>query len=74
MPGFSRIVPKAYGDLDQSKYDLFLVLDSGATTMISKKTEVIFPESMTVINIDHHQSNPSYGRINLIDTSAPSLA
>lgn len=31
-----------------------------------------FPPGVTRINIDHHQDNPGYGDINLIDPSAPS--
>mgnify|MGYP001609900067 CR=1 FL=1 len=74
LPGFARILPKSYGEINPADYDLFLVLDSAAITMISKKTKVFFPAEMTVINIDHHISNSNYGQINLVDTSAPAAA
>jgi bifunctional oligoribonuclease and PAP phosphatase NrnA len=33
-----------------------------------------FPEGVTRINIDHHQDNPGFGDLNLLDSSAPSAS
>jgi phosphoesterase RecJ-like protein len=33
-----------------------------------------FPESAVQVNIDHHQDNPGYGDLNLIDPKAPSTS
>lgn len=33
-----------------------------------------FPEGVTRINIDHHQDNPRYGDLNLVDPEAPSTS
>ncbi len=33
-----------------------------------------FPEGSLQVNIDHHQDNPGYGDLNLVDASAPSTS
>jgi phosphoesterase RecJ-like protein len=33
-----------------------------------------FPEGVTRVNIDHHQDNPGFGDLNLLDASAPSTS
>ncbi|MBN1629298.1 MAG: bifunctional oligoribonuclease/PAP phosphatase NrnA [Thermoleophilia bacterium] len=33
-----------------------------------------FPEAITRVNIDHHQDNPGYGHLNLVDAAAPSTS
>lgn len=74
FPGVKSIIPKSYSDIDLSEFDLFIALDSGSKGMISNKAEVIFPESLKVIVIDHHKSNEKYGHINFVDFSYPSTA
>ena len=54
---------------EKQSYDLFIILDSSSPDMISKKGEVVFPESMQTIVIDHHKSNQHFGQINLVDDS-----
>lgn len=74
FPGINTIVQKSYAEIDKENFDLFLVLDSSSKNMISFKSEVIFPEKMKVIVIDHHKSNENFGHINCVDSSYPSTA
>jgi phosphoesterase RecJ-like protein len=73
LPGADQIVPKNFFEIDQSQFDLFLILDSGGLDRISQVGPVVFPETMKTVNIDHHVSNLKYARdINLVDASYPS--
>ncbi len=71
FPGISSIVDKNYFEIDLNDYDLFMIQDSGAKEMVSAKGEIVFPEHLTTIVIDHHASNKGYGNINCIDSSYP---
>lgn len=71
LPGFDQIKQAGYGDINQNEFDLFIVLDSSDTGRISRKVPVVFPNSMMVVNIDHHESNINFGKINLVDPSYP---
>lgn len=66
LPGFSDIKIEGLAKKDLSTFDLYIALDSGALSQISR-IPVEFPESLTIINIDHHYTNPKYGSLNLID-------
>jgi phosphoesterase RecJ-like protein len=37
-----------------------------------RSSSVGFPENVTRVNIDHHQDNPGFGDLNLVDAAAPS--
>ncbi len=74
FPEVETIVAKSYFDIDISLFDLFISLDSSSVNMISNKAQIIFPESLKVIVIDHHKSNTQYGHINFVDSSYPSTA
>ncbi len=69
LPGFDQVEPKTWFDVDLNQFDLFISQDSGGLNQISKKGEIIFPESLNVVVIDHHASNHGYGKINLVDPS-----
>ncbi len=66
LPGFSEIKNEGLARKDLSNIDLYIALDSGALSQISR-IPVDFPETLTIIDIDHHYTNPKYGKINLID-------
>lgn len=70
FPGAGEIVNKNFFDIDVNEFDLFIILDSGKGG-VSRIKEVVFPESLKVINIDHHRTNPGCGSINIIDPSYP---
>jgi len=56
-------------------YDTIIVVDSGSLDYagIDKLISAV-PSDYTMINIDHHASNPHYGDINLVITEASSTA
>lgn len=70
LPGANQIIQKSFFEIDVSEFDLFLILDSSSKNQVSKKGEVVFPESLKTVVIDHH-TNFGYANINLIDTSYP---
>jgi bifunctional oligoribonuclease and PAP phosphatase NrnA len=57
------------------KYDIVIVLDSGSLDYAGvNKLITALPLGYKLINIDHHITNPLYGDINLVITSASSTA
>ena len=67
MPGIEtvRLVPRL-------EPDLTVVLDSGDIGRIGSSAPAWEPwlEAERIVNIDHHVSNPGYGRVNLVDPRA----
>jgi bifunctional oligoribonuclease and PAP phosphatase NrnA len=74
FPGVETIEKKSYGDIDPIDFDLFLILDTSSQDRISEKVEIIFPESLNTIVIDHHASNLGFGRISWVDSSYSSTS
>ncbi|MFA6297056.1 MAG: bifunctional oligoribonuclease/PAP phosphatase NrnA [Candidatus Paceibacterota bacterium] len=74
LPGFKDIVLKNYFEIDVGEFDLFIVQDSGSKDMISRKGEVIFPDHLKTIVIDHHKTNTKFGDVNFVDASYSSTA
>ncbi|MBU3668341.1 MAG: bifunctional oligoribonuclease/PAP phosphatase NrnA [Candidatus Taylorbacteria bacterium] len=72
FPGAPTILQQNYISTDLSQFDLFLILDSGSIEMISKKGEVVFPEHLRTVVIDHHASNKGYAEVNLVAVQYPS--
>lgn len=70
FPGANEILVQNYFETDLTKFDTFLILDSGSPNMVSRKAPVVFPPesnpNLKTIVIDHHASNTGYGDINLI--------
>lgn len=56
-----------------STIDLVIVFDCSDDRFVSALVEKI-PSSPTLINIDHHKTNPLYGHINLVIPTAPATA
>lgn len=69
FPGIDTIVKKNFFEIDLKEFDLFIILDSGSKEMISNKGEVVFPEQLNTLVIDHHFSNKGYGKVNFVDSS-----
>jgi len=69
FPGIDTITQKNFFEIDLSQFDLFIILDSGSKNMISTKAEVVFPEHLVTMVIDHHSSNIGYGNVNYVDSS-----
>ncbi|MFA6095119.1 MAG: bifunctional oligoribonuclease/PAP phosphatase NrnA [Candidatus Paceibacterota bacterium] len=74
VPGFDCLTRNNYSEIDTSKYDLFLIVDSGSAGQISSKGEVVFPQTMKTVCVDHHASNTGFADINLIDSTSPAAA
>lgn len=74
FPGVQTIIKKSYGEIDVTQFDLFIAVDSSSKGMISYKDEIVFPDSMRIVVIDHHISNLNYGHINCVDSLYPSAA
>ncbi len=55
-------------------YDLIFILDAGAThlTGVHEEYPQLFDKSREVINIDHHPTNDSYGKYNVVVPTAAS--
>lgn len=71
FPGANEIVMKSYWEIDQNDYDLFIVLDSDLSGVSRAKQIKELPESMTLINIDHHRTNNGLGKINITEPNYP---
>lgn len=74
FPGFETIVQKNFSEIDLKDFDLFIILDSGTPSQISRINEPIFPLSIKTIVIDHHFSNKGYGDINLVEYNYPATS
>jgi phosphoesterase RecJ-like protein len=71
FPGVETIIPKNYFEIDLKDFDLFIIQDTGSTQMISALGEIVFPDHMMTITIDHHASNIGYAKLNCIDSTYP---
>ena len=71
FPGAKDIVQKNFFEVDLKDFDLFIAVDAGGLVTVSRKGEVVFPPTLKVIVIDHHQTNGGYGSINLIEPNYP---
>jgi phosphoesterase RecJ-like protein len=74
LPGIEEIKVANYFQIDISKFDTFIILDSSKKDQISKIKEVVLPDTLNTIVIDHHSSNTGFGKLNLIDTTSPATA
>lgn len=80
IPEYLSFLPKSHlmtNDhlIFREKYDLVIVVDSSnyELTAVRELLEAL-PTKATLINIDHHISNPQYGDINLLLTDSSSTA
>jgi len=54
-------------DINFSKYDCMVFLDSGDYKHISQKESFEIPDNLVTINIDHHSTNNLYGKLNYFE-------
>lgn len=61
-------------DFDLKSFDLVFILDAGASYMTNYQLKYpeLFQGDSEVVNIDHHTSNDCFGKINIVDSKAPS--
>ena len=74
LPGFNQIKTKNFFQTNLNRFDLFLSLDSSSLEQISKIKPISFPQRLSTINIDHHQTNTKYADINLVDATSPATS
>lgn len=80
VPENLRFLPNSHDlstdhKLFTKKYDTIIVVDSGSLDYAGIDGLIsAVPSDYTLINIDHHASNPHYGDINLVITDASSTA
>ncbi len=67
LPGADEIQNKTIFDIDLSKIDLYLIIDTGGINQITKLKEFELPENLMTVVIDHHASNLGFGKINLVE-------
>lgn len=73
LPGVESAVSINFSDFDFSKYDLFIIPDSGSWAQITDDEGIQLPKITTIV-IDHHATNPKFGNINLVDSKKSSCA
>ncbi|MBN1169254.1 bifunctional oligoribonuclease/PAP phosphatase NrnA [Candidatus Woesebacteria bacterium] len=71
LKDFEKIETINFKNIDFSKYDLLITLDTSTWEMATDDKDISIPD-ITVIVIDHHKSNKGYGTINLIDSGSSS--
>lgn len=74
FPGADQIIKKNFFEVDLKEFDLFISVDASAVDRISSLRPVIIPDSLMVVNIDHHQTNTNFALINLVESSYPATA
>jgi phosphoesterase RecJ-like protein len=72
LDNFNKIkYPTDFTKFDFSKFDLFVTLDSSSWEMVSG-LKGSTPPKLPIVVIDHHKTNTSYGKINLVDDKVTS--
>jgi bifunctional oligoribonuclease and PAP phosphatase NrnA len=62
-------------EVDLTKFDLLISVDSQQPRVLDNKMiDLIFPDSLDVVVIDHHTNNTKFGKINLLDTNAAAVS
>src|SRR5260221_2106465 len=75
LPNSEIIQNKDITKVDLNAFDLFISVDSQQPAVITNTfDEVVLPNELDIIVIDHHQNNKSFGQINLLDTTSPATA
>lgn len=79
VPQYARFLPGADGvqtALPPGPYDLLVCLDSADIERIGALFLEDVPrfEATSILNVDHHRTNPRYGTINYVDPAASSTS
>ncbi len=70
LPGYQAV--KTPAEIKEPlKVDVTVALDTAAEERVGKAVWESIAERGTLVNIDHHISNPGYGDLNYIDDKAP---
>lgn len=71
LPHVDQIIEKNIFQINLSDFDLFLVLDCASFDQVTKLGKINIPNTLKIINIDHHVSNKNFGNINYVKKNAP---
>jgi len=71
LPGSELILAKNIFQIDLNKFDLLIALDQSSLDQISKINLLTIPNQVNSINIDHHQTNTNFAKINFVDSNSP---
>lgn len=66
LKDFDKIKTVDFTSLEFESYDLLIALDSASWGMVTNKRDIPLPK-IPIVVIDHHNTNDSYGKINLVD-------
>ncbi len=73
LPSVEDIKRVNYKEFDFSKFDLFIIPDSGSWGMVVGRDSIDLPKLTTIV-IDHHKTNKGFGKIDLVDKKTTSTA
>lgn len=68
LPGTETILQPGSEPLN---VDIAIVLDTATHERIGENCKALLNPVPLLVNIDHHPTNPGYGRLNLIDAASP---
>lgn len=74
LKNFEEIKTIDFKDFNFKEFNLFVVLDSSTWDMVTGAKDILRPEGLKIITIDHHFTNDNFGDINLIDPNVTSAA
>jgi len=69
LPGREKFVHEI---TDTGAFDAVFVVDCGQFNRVGKHIEPLLADHPNIINIDHHRTNESFGRLNMTDYAASS--
>jgi len=72
LPGSEKIKRIDFSSFDFGEFDLFIAIDSSNWSMVSGSRNLMQPEGIPFVVIDHHFSNDGFGKINMIDSKTTS--
>ena len=74
ITGVKRVRIGDPSQIDLSRFDLLLFLDHAEAGRLSRREDFSLPSQMIVVNIDHHNSNDYFGKVNWVELTATSTA
>lgn len=73
LPYFKEIKKIDFKKFNFTDFDLFIALDTPSPDMVTGSKDVALP-NIPVVVVDHHKTNPRYGKVNFIDSQVSSAA
>ena len=74
LPGSDQIINQDITQVHMTEFDIFISLDTGSLSQLTRKKSLKIPFDVPTIVIDHHASNPRYGLINLVEPNIVSTS